>query len=160
MAVTFSYINIDKHFSTCLKYRQDAYHISFGTLDGFEHFLDGYKDRMRERMQSHQWFYKHIWQKSTIIGQLEFRSFSREAHCGYVHLMYIAPDYRGTGIADIAQQYITDTLREAGCKTAVLSVSRCNAHALAHYKKHDWQFMAPNPKHALTDFYRKDLTNI
>lgn len=158
MKITFRTIEIEKHYSLCLDYRRDTYLASFGTLNGFEAFLNGYKDKMLERLSNSRWFYEHIWCDDTIIGQLEYRSFSNEPECGYIHLIYIEPASRGKGYADLAQKYIQSTLTRAGCTQVVLSVSRDNTRALAHYRKWDWHFVGTNPKQTNTDFYKRHLT--
>ena len=89
-----------------------------------------------------------------FAGQLEFRSFSPEPETGYVHLIYLQPNFRGSGLAPKVQDYIVSTLSKAGCVRAVLSVSRTNHRALTFYKRHGWEFVRKNPKHDETDFYQ------
>lgn len=91
------------------------------------------------------------------MGQLEFRSFSDEPETGYVQLIYLFPEYRGRGLAAQLQAYIRQQLLGAGCKWAILSVSRTNVRALNHYRRFGWVFLRPNPKHQETDFYRLTL---
>ncbi|HAS6854123.1 TPA: GNAT family N-acetyltransferase, partial [Vibrio parahaemolyticus] len=61
---------------------------------------------------------------------------------------------RGLGLAPKLQDYIVNVLFRAGCKRAVLSVSRTNTRALTFYKRHNWEFVRKNPKHDETDFYQ------
>ena len=91
------------------------------------------------------------------MGQLEFRCFSDEPETGYVQLIYLFPEYRGTGLAAELQAYIRQQLLGAGCKWAILSVSRTNLRALNHYRCSGWTFLRSNPKHEETDFYRLEL---
>ncbi|MNG89524.1 Acetyltransferase (GNAT) family protein [compost metagenome] len=104
-----------------------------------------------------QWHYLHVWAGEQLVGQLEFRSFSDEPETGYVQLIYLFPEYRGSGLAAGLQAYIRHHLLGAGCKWAILSVSRTNVRALNHYRRFGWQFLRHNPKHAETDFYRLEL---
>lgn len=113
---------------------------------------------MSERLKLPEWFYIHVWLDNQIAGQLEFRSLSPEPNTGYVHLIYLKPEYRGLGIAKQLQDYIKTNLLNAGCDYAQLSVSRTNARAMKFYLRNGWSFVKPNPKHAETDFYQLDLT--
>ncbi|TON44632.1 GNAT family N-acetyltransferase, partial [Vibrio parahaemolyticus] len=101
-----------------------------------------------------EWFYIHIFVSGQFAGQLEFRSFSPEPETGYVHLIYLKSNFRGLGLAPKLQDYIANVLFRAGCKRAVLSVSRTNTRALTFYKRHGWEFVRKNPKHNETDFYQ------
>ncbi|MGL6053445.1 MAG: GNAT family N-acetyltransferase, partial [Aeromonas salmonicida] len=109
------------------------------------------------RLGQAQWHYIHVWVGEKLVGQLEFRSFSDEPETGYVQLIYLCPDYRGSGLAAGLQAYIRQQLLGAGCKWAILSVSRTNVRALNHYRRFGWQFFRHNPKHVETDFYRLEL---
>lgn len=35
----------------------------------------------------------------------------------------------------------------------MLSVSRLNKRAIKHFKRFGWEYLKPNPKHEVTDFY-------
>ncbi|SJL83791.1 Acetyltransferase (GNAT) family protein [Vibrio palustris] len=153
MKISFRQIDMDD-FELCVAARKDAYFCSFGHYDGFDDFINGYRQRVVERLTTLEWFYIHVFVDDQFAGQLEFRSFSPEPETGYVHLIYLKPNFRGLGIAPIIQDYIVSTLSKAGCLRAVLSVSRTNKPALTFYKRHGWQFVRKNPKHDETDFYQ------
>ena len=155
--IQFKAINLKKDYDICVGFRKDSYICSFGTDDGYEKSISGYHERMTNRFQDNRWFYRHIWYENQIIGQLEFKSFSQWEQFGYVHLMYVIPEYRGLGIANQAQEYIEKKLISCGCKGAVLSVSRINQRAVHHYKKWGWYYVEKNPKHELTDFFRREF---
>ncbi|KIS86208.1 GNAT family N-acetyltransferase, partial [Vibrio parahaemolyticus] len=109
---------------------------SFGYYDGFDDFISGYRERVLDRLATSGWFYIHIFVDGQFAGQLEFRSFSPEPETGYVHLIYLKPNFRGSGLAAKLQDYIVSALSTAGCLRAVLSVSRTNHRALTFYKRH------------------------
>ncbi|WP_434664550.1 GNAT family N-acetyltransferase [Aeromonas sp. NJAU223] len=157
MLVEFKEINLERDFELCLEARRDAYFCSFHTHDGFAEFISGYRDKIQQRQTQPGWFYSHIWADEKLVGQLEFRSFSDDAETGYVQLIYLFPDYRGTGLAAQLQAYIRHQLCIAGCRWAMLSVSRTNVRALNHYRRFGWAWLSPNPKHVQTDFYRLSL---
>ncbi len=133
MEIAFRQINIDD-FELCVAARKDAYFCSFGHYDGFDDFISGYRERVLDRLATSGWFYIHIFVDGQFAGQLEFRSFSPEPETGYVHLIYLQPNFRGSGLAPKVQDYIVSTLSKAGCVRAVLSVSRTNHRALTFYK--------------------------
>ncbi len=157
MDVTFRPLTVDDDFDISISARKDAYFCSFGHLNGFDDFVRGYRERVGERLVSPEWFYILVLVDGTVAGQLEFRSFSSEPETGYVHLIYLQPEYRGVGIAPLVQSYIEQTLVGCDCKRAVLSVSRTNERAMAFYKQHGCEFVRKNPKHEETDFYQLKL---
>ncbi len=157
MNIEFKTIDIERDFEFCVQARKDAYVCSFHREEGFEAFILGYREKMAARMGLSEWRYIHIWNDDEIIGQLEFRSQTPEPEIGYVHLIYIVPTWRGTGLSDKIQHYIQSSLKHSGCHRAMLSVSRTNPRALRHYLRHGWSYQEPNPKHAETDFYCIDL---
>jgi GNAT superfamily N-acetyltransferase len=157
MDIRFEPIAIDTHFSQCVAFRRDAYLCSFGTDVGFEDSIIGYKALLQQNTLEKGWFYFHIWHESQLIGQLEFRSFSKTPDTGYVQLIYLIPEYRGLGLGTELQEFIRTQLRDAGCSKAKLSVSRANKTALRHYKRSGWTYLFPNPKGKNMDFYQLDL---
>lgn len=158
MNIEFEPIDINSDFDLCVAFRRDSYFCSFNTYDGYEESIVGYRERMTKRLASPEWFYRHVWLDDEVIGQLEFRSFSDYPDTGYVHLIYLVPDYRGTGVVDQLEEYIAEQLSGAGCVYAILSVSRLNERAIRHYTRWGWDYFAPNPKHGTTDFYRRAQT--
>ncbi|OOF06046.1 N-acetyltransferase, partial [Salinivibrio sp. MA427] len=60
MHLTFRPINLETDFAYCVAARRDAFVCSFGSDAGFEDFLAGYFERVSERMNQPEWFYRHI----------------------------------------------------------------------------------------------------
>ena len=157
MKTEFKVIDITKHFDICVEARKDSHFCSFETTHGFSDFLDGYRERMSDRITTSEWYYVHVWVDDEIAGQLEFRNSYSEPKTGYIHLFYLWPEFRGTGLAQTVHEYVCDTLLNDGCQRAVLSVSRSNSRALNYYKKHGWQYWKRNPKRDSTDYYELEL---
>ncbi|GGY54498.1 N-acetyltransferase [Bacterioplanes sanyensis] len=157
MDVEFRPINLAKNYDFCFAARKDAYYSSFETYAGFDDFVNGYRERIEARQAQTDWFYIHVWQNDKLIGQLEFRSFSTEPDTGYVHLFYLVPEVRGSCASRRLQAYVEAELIRAGCRRAVLSVSRTNVRALRFYQRHGWEYYRANPKHEQTDFYQLQL---
>lgn len=153
MDFIFKDIDVEQHFLTCYEFRKDSYFCSFGTFEGYEQSVAGYHDKITTRMSSPEWFYTHIWHHGCVIGQLEFKAFSFKPDYGYVHLVYVVSEYRGSGASSLILPFIEAQLQARGCQGAILSVSRSNERALNYYKKCGWRFLSKNPKHELTDFY-------
>ncbi|MBV1841747.1 MULTISPECIES: GNAT family N-acetyltransferase [Photobacterium] len=149
-------VDVDAHYPQCLAFRREAYQCSFGHTDGFDDAFEDYEARIRSRLELPEWRYEHVWLGDEIIGQLEYKAYSFEPGLGYVHLIYLAPEYRGAGIADKLQHYLAKQFLSLGCQGAILSVSKTNVRALRHYQKNGWHFLKPNcqkpPKQ--TDYYQ------
>lgn len=157
MKIEYRVIDVERDYTTCYEFRRDSYFSSFATYQGYETSIEGYKERLLERINHPDWFYFHLWHNDNIIGQLEFRCFSPREETGYLNLIYLIPAYRGVGLASQLQDFIANYLRGRGCLYCMLSVSRTNQRALNHYAKFGWRYDSPNPKHDTTDFYLRDL---
>jgi len=120
MDLIFEVINLDQHFDICYEFRRDSFICSFGTEVGYEESVVGYQAKIHERLNNSHWFYLHIWHDEKIIGQLEFKSFSFLERTGYIHLIYITPEFRGLGVADKAESVIVERLKELYCHSAVV----------------------------------------
>ena len=158
MNINFKPINLDKHFNYCYEFRRDSHFCSFGNADGYEESVIGYYEKIQQRQADPRWHYLHIWQGENVIGQLEFKSFSFMENTGYVHLVYLIPECRGSGIAGEAQQLIAKELKKQHCHSALLSVSRSNERAIKHYRRFGWSYLKPNPKDQVTDYYIRQFS--
>jgi GNAT superfamily N-acetyltransferase len=83
----------------------------------------------------------HVWQGSEIVGQLELCTVLAEPDTGYIYLIYLTPQARDQGMADLLLQYIGRTLWQAGSRR----VSRLNPRALRFYQRCGWQYRGPTP---------------
>ena len=99
-------IDLSQHFDVCFQARKDAYLCSFHSLEGFDTFIEGYRDKLLRRLEEPHWFLQHLWLNDRIVGQIEFRSRTSEPEAGCLHLMYLTPDYRGMGLATQLQDYL------------------------------------------------------
>lgn len=162
MDIQYKKIDLNNNFSRALTFRLDSFVCSFDSDEEFwkEAGEQGciYRNKLEQRKDDEAWCYYHVWHAGRIIGQLEFRSFSDWDKLGYVHLFYLIPEYRGIGVFDQLHRFVEDQLIMAGCSGAVLTASKTNLPALKAYDRHGWYWMGPNPKHAMTDFYRIDFS--
>lgn len=55
MRLEFNTIDLDRDYELCVQARRDAYFCSFHTHDGFADFIDGYRERICDRLGQTQW---------------------------------------------------------------------------------------------------------
>ncbi|MDM5073848.1 MULTISPECIES: GNAT family N-acetyltransferase [Aeromonas] len=151
-------INLDNNYHFCVKARRESFYCSFGNLIGFDKIICGYKNRIKMRLKTPGFHYYHVWLNDQIVGQLEFCSTWEKMNVGYIYLIYIEPQFRGSGLADELHGFILNKLLEAGCHQAVLSVSNTNKRAVSFYRKHHWRFLRKNYKHKTTDYFKIKLS--
>jgi GNAT superfamily N-acetyltransferase len=151
----FKKINLQRDFDLCLQFRKDAYFCSFHTLDGFTEFVGvdaaDYRNKILSRIDDPQWGYFHVYLDEQIIGQIEFKTYSHLEQTGYVHLFYLAPEYRGKAYFRVLNQFAIEQLQAANCLAAVLAVGLDNHVAMAAYQKNGW-FMQ-SAKNECSDYW-------
>ena len=157
MDIKFKKVDVNNNFDKYLEFRKDLYVSEFGSDSGFSDWAERYKGKVLSRIDQDQWFYIHVWKREKIIGQLEFRTFSKKENVGYVHFFYIIKELRGSGISTFVHDYLVEQMCAQECKGAVLSVSRENSKALSFYKRLGWSFLRPNCKYKAVDYYKLKL---
>ena len=157
MDCQFKPIDLDANFTDCVQFREDSYFCSFGTSEGYLETIgqngEVYYAKLLSRLGSPEWGYFHLWSGDELIGQLEFKSHYEIAGFGYIHLIYLVPNYRGLGLSESIHKFLIEQLKLMGCNGAVLSVSRENKRAVSFYQKNGWQYWKSNINHQLTDFF-------
>lgn len=140
----FKRINFDQNLDLCIKFREDSFRASFPGSNDWKELWN--PDEYANWIQQHAARFPdgavHIWFENTIIGQLEFSYGNGKAH---VNLHYLAPTYRGSGLAQQAHDHIANTLRAHHCKHATLRASPTNLRALSFYAKTGWQDLGQDP---------------
>ena len=86
----------------------------------------------------------HVWRESTLIGQLHLGRFFEEP-VGYVHFLYLAPEYRGLGWAPLLDEYACRRFAERSFLTARLSVDARNQRARRFYQSQHWSEIGVRP---------------
>ncbi|MEJ2794626.1 GNAT family N-acetyltransferase [Iodobacter sp. LRB] len=157
----FKKIDVQCDFDLCLKFRKDAYLCSFHTLDSFTEFVgvDGadYHHKILSRIDDPQWGYFHVYSEGQIIGQIEFKTYSHLEQTGYVHLFYLAPEYRGKGYFKLLNQFVITRLQAASCVAAVLALGRENRAAMEAYQKNGW--LMQGAKNERSDYWIHHLSS-
>ena len=135
-------IDLGRHAQTCIDFRRDSYHASFGTHEGCDEEMgaDGaiYLDKLRKRIAEVPEGNSHIWLGDRIIGQTEMR-FADEPDMGYVNLFYLLPEWRRHGLGWRLHEHAVEVFRNRGMRAIRLSVSRSNEPALAFYRRLGWR---------------------
>ncbi|STR45279.1 GNAT family N-acetyltransferase [Iodobacter fluviatilis] len=157
----FKKIDPQHDFDLCLQFRKDAYFCSFQTWAGFTEFvgLDGadYHHKILSRIDDPRWGYFHVHSEGQIIGQIEFKTYSHLEQTGYVHLFYLAPEYRGKGYFKQLNQFVMAQLENANCAVAVLALGRENHAAMGAYQKNGW--LMQGAKNERSDYWAYHLNS-
>jgi ribosomal protein S18 acetylase RimI-like enzyme len=145
----FRPINLALHAPLCVQFRRDAMACSFAQgaqifdQDNGPH-AEKYLTWLQTQMASFPQGFVHVWRVKQIVGQIEMAPRKAE-RMGYVTLLYLIPEMRGSGLGQDMHQYVIKTFRAVGLKRAQLSVGKENYRALAYYHKHGWQVTGNKP---------------
>lgn len=154
--ISFKPINFEEHLDICIQFREDSFRASFPGSDVWKEHWD--PDEYANWIQQHATRFPdgavHIWLNSNIIGQLEFSYGNGKGH---VNLYYLAPAYRGKGLAKQAHDHIANTLRAHNCQYATLRASPTNIRALGFYAKLGWQDLGPDGEHPQVNTFELKL---
>ena len=147
-------IDLGRDAATCIAFRRDSFHASFGTDEGCDEEMgvDGslYLARLRARMAQVPEGNCHVWHGDRIVGQTEMR-FSDEPGVGYVNLFYLVPEWRHRGLGRMLHDHAVAVFTARGCKAIRLSVSRKNKRALAFYRRLGWKRLGFRPHKEAVD---------
>ena len=155
----FKPINLCLHADMCLQFIEDTHLCSYGTLEGFldegqssQRFLD----RIAEKLSADPESCLHVWQDEEIVGQLNFGTFI-DPSIGYLSFFYVAPSWRGTGIAAAMEHFAIARFGQRGYKTACLSVTATNVRARRFYLKQGWKDLGPREDQPATHNMEKEI---
>ena len=169
--LVFEPIDLHAHTDICIRFRADSFRCSFGTTEAFHgpdaqtptkvfpggESVEEYVEWLAKRMEDIPGSCVHVWQRGTIIGQIEMGRFRLDPTIGYVNLFYLTPEFRGKGLGGHLDQFAVDFLHRAGHRAARLCVSPTNLPAVAFYRKHRWQDVGPRPDHPHVHYMEKKL---
>ena len=135
-------IDLERDAATCIAFRRDSFHASFGTHEGCDEEMgaDGslYLAKLRARMAQVPEGNCHVWHGDRIVGQTEMR-FADTPNVGYVNLFYLVPEWRHRGLGRMLHDHAVAVFTARGCSAIRLSVSRSNERALAFYRRLGWK---------------------
>ncbi len=157
--LTFKPINLEQHTDLCLQFIADTHLCSYGTLDGFseegqtpQRFLDRIAVKLADDPES----CLHVWQGEEVVGQINFGTFVDPA-IGYLSFFYVAPPWRGTGVAAEMDAFVARRFRRRGYKTARLSVTAFNERAVRFYLRCGWTDLGPREDNPATHNMEKTV---
>ncbi|OEE58591.1 GNAT family N-acetyltransferase [Enterovibrio norvegicus FF-454] len=139
MDAHFRPVDLDNDLDKCITFRRDTWLVSYGTTDGF--CANDAIKWFHHLSQNNPSGFIHIWFNGSIVGQLEFKSdidSDDEKRAGYVNLFYLKQEYRGSGLGQIAHDYVVEKLFKNRCHKAMLRVIPGNLRAEAFYVKNGW----------------------
>jgi len=97
----FQSIDLSKTSDLCIRFREDSFVASFGDATKFyedDHKgAERYLEWLRNKISKDSASAVHIWEGSTIIGQMELGVFKNDPDVGNVNLYYLIPEKRGLG---------------------------------------------------------------
>ncbi len=134
-------INLAKHAALAIAFRRDATAESFGSTSRFDasngHGAQQYLDWLRARRDRPNAICAIAWLGELPVGQIELSTGDENA--GYMHLLYLRPMARGTGLADELMKWARDWFDKRRCDRARLRVAAANERARRFYRRCGWQ---------------------
>jgi ribosomal-protein-alanine N-acetyltransferase len=141
--LSFRPIDLRVDLESAVRFRRDSFVCSFGDDSRFDEAQ--YVTWLKAKQARDPWLAVHVVQGGQLVGQMEFDAYKPEPWVGYVNLYYLAPSYRGLGLATQLDAYASDYLQKSGFASAYLSVSPTNARALHFYARQGWHDAGPRP---------------
>lgn len=155
----FAPIDLDAHSELSVRFKQEAFLVSFGSIDPFHEVYgsdpENYLNWVRHGLQHDPESRVHVWRGQSIVGQVELSAQSRFPGAGYVHLYFLVPELRGQGRGAELDDYAASFFKRRGIQAARLSVSRSNAGALAFYERQGWVLLGPRDDHPASLLFEK-----
>jgi len=133
----FSFRNIDllTDSETIIKFRRDAFVISFGDESLFGD-NEVYLMRVNELLQKFPGGLVIVEDDGKPVGQIELQIMRyKKKEIGYVNLFYLIPEYRGKGYGTALMEYAENYFRKNKMKKYQLRVSNTNKGAISFYEK-------------------------
>ena len=136
----FKPINLEKHACVCLEFERDMERLSCGETDIADDAQRGarFLEKIAAKLAVDAGSCLHLWHDETIVGQLNLGRFFDEP-IGYVHMLYLAPDFRGLGYASLLDDYARQHFIARGFGSARLSVAASNERARRFYRRQNWR---------------------
>ncbi len=157
--LVFKPVNLQQYTDICALFINDTHLCSYETLDDFleegktpQRFLDRLAAKLAEDPES----CLHVWQGEEIVGQINFGTFVDPA-IGYLSFFYVAPPWRGTGVAAKMDAFVTQRFQQHGYKVVRLSVTAFNKPAIRFYLKCGWADLGPREDNPLVHNMEKHI---
>ncbi|WP_010650365.1 GNAT family N-acetyltransferase [Oceanobacillus massiliensis] len=128
-------IDSAKDQETVIHFRRDSFIESFGSDEAFGRDED-YIVWLQRKIADFPEGFVMLWDKNKPVGQLELsiKIFDGK-EIGYVHLFYLIPEKRGSGLGDELHRYAMQFFRQYGVSEYYLRVAPANKRACGFYQK-------------------------
>ena len=159
ISLRFQPVNLEAHSSICLAFERDMNRISSGATASADDeqrgalFLEKIAFKLADDAQS----CLHVWHENTIVGQLHLGRFFEEP-VGYIHFLYLAPEFRGLGWAPQFDDYACQHFVERNFLSARLSVDASNGRARRFYRRQNWREIGARPDNPTRLMLEKAIT--
>ena len=142
----FEPVDLKRHAAICLAFERDMNEISSGAAESADDAQRGalFLEKIAAKLADDPHSCLHVWHENTIVGQLHLGRFFEEP-VGYIHFLYLAPDYRGLGWAPLLEDYACQRFAERGFPSARLSVDSSNGRARQFYQRQNWREIGTRP---------------
>lgn len=143
--LSFRPVDLNQDGDLCVHVFEDMLLCAFGSAqklhgpDGTQRYLRSLQEKAAELPGS----IVHAWDETRIVGQIEMSLLKTEAAVGYIHLLYLTPEWRSRGAGKLLLAYATHFLAGLGCERMRLSVSETNQRAAQFYRHHGWADIGP-----------------
>lgn len=137
----FSFRDIDllTDSETIVKFRRDAFVISFGDESLFGD-NDIYLMRVNDLLQKFPGGLVIVEDDCKPVGQIELQIMRyKMKEIGYVNLFYLIPEFRGKGFGTALMEYAENYFRKNKLKKYQLRVSKTNKGAISFYEKNGFE---------------------
>ncbi|CDQ17841.1 Acetyltransferase (GNAT) domain-containing protein [Halobacillus karajensis] len=140
--LTFRPIDLNKDRQQIIKFRMDSFKISFGHVEDFNE--ENYLTYVEERMEQFPEGYVMVEKDDRTVGQLELSvRLYGDKRIGYVHLFYLVPEERGTGISRELVTYAHNFFKMHHIQEYHLRVASLNNRARKFYEKNNMVEVGP-----------------
>jgi GNAT superfamily N-acetyltransferase len=139
----FSFRDIDllTDSETIIKFRRDAFVISFGD-DSLFGDNEVYLMRVYELLQKFPGGLVIVEHDDKPVGQIELQIMRyQKKDIGYVNLFYLIPEYRGKGYGAALMAYAENFFRKNKMEKYHLRVSKKNKGAISFYEKNGFELV-------------------
>lgn len=142
-------LDLDRHGPAAIALAREAFVESFGSTERFDAEAgadgSGLVQQLRRRQTADPTTVWGATEDGRLVGLLVLGRFEEIPPVGHLALIAVAPEGRGSGLADQLLVLAQETLARSGFDRARLRVAARNARALRFYQRHGWADVGESP---------------